>query len=96
MGPGFYGTGSVFTMNTGTLTNIGDNVFMPPWSGDVQPTGAQSSYGMDMSNVVGINGTHGVVFAWEILRGAVDGSYIDLGNAVVSYSKPVTPPFLIS
>ena len=37
---------------------------------------------MDQSNVAALNDTHGVVYGFQIWRGALDGSYVPRGNAV--------------
>ena len=92
MGPAFYGTDSVMTINTTAYTNINSYLFAQPWSGDPTPQAPQNSWGMDTSNVVPVNSTHGVAYAWEIWRGASDGSIVNRGNAVVSVTLgPNTP-----
>lgn len=92
MGPAFYGTSDVSTIDTDGLTTVNDNTFMQPWSGDAQPEAPQNSWGMDTSNVAAINDTHGVSYAWEIWRGASDGSISDRGNAVASVTLGDTKP----
>lgn len=47
---------------------------------------------MDTSNVAAINDTHGVAYAWEIWRGAADGSYVDRGNVVASVTLGQNKP----
>jgi len=53
----------------------------------------QQFWGMDTSNIAAINNTHGVVYSWEIWRGAFDGSIVNRGNAVASVTlgkdKPI-------
>lgn len=92
MGPTFYGTDSVMTINTNNITNINSNTFLQPWSGDPVPEAPQSSFGMDTSNVAAINDTHGVAYAWEIWRGASDGSISNRGNAVAAITHGETIP----
>lgn len=81
MGPGFYGTDSVMTVNTADVTVVQDNDLVNAWIDDEPPQSPQWAWGMDTSNVVAINDTHGVAFAWEIWRGASDGSIVNRGNA---------------
>ncbi|KAJ7755921.1 hypothetical protein B0H16DRAFT_1540129 [Mycena metata] len=84
MGPAFYGTSSVLTVNTTGISLVQSNDFAVPFSGDPKPVAPQSAFGMDTSNVAAINATHGVAYAFEIWRGASDGSFVNRGNAVVS------------
>jgi hypothetical protein len=92
MGPAFYGTDDVMTVNTTGVVNVQDNNFIAPWSGDPTPLAPQNAWGMDTSNVAAINSTHGIAYAWEIWRGASDGSVVDRGNAVVSVTLGDTKP----
>lgn len=92
MGPAFYGTDSVMTIDTDGVTNVANNNFLAPWSGDPTPQAPQNSWGMDTSNVAAINDTHGVAYAWEIWRGASDGSAVDRGNAVAAITLGQTMP----
>ena len=93
MGPAFYGTSSVMIIDTDNLESVSANTFLQPWSGDPTPQAPQSQWGMDTSNVAAINDTHGVAYAWEIWRGAADGSAVNRGNAVASITlgddKPI-------
>ncbi|KAJ9618793.1 hypothetical protein H2204_012925 [Knufia peltigerae] len=84
MGPAFYGTDDVMTVNTTGINSVSDNEFVRPWSGDegIQPP--FKIWGMDTSNVVAINETHGVAYAFEIWRNGPDGSFENRGNAVAS------------
>lgn len=81
MGPGFYGTDSVMLVNTSSVQQVQHNDLINAWIEDELPQSPQWAWGMDTSNVVGINDTHGVAFAWEIWRGAADGSIVNRGNA---------------
>ena len=92
MGPAFYGTSDVMTINTDNVQYVQNNNLMLPWSGDTVPQSPQTAWGMDTSNVVTINDTHGVAFAWEIWRGASDGSIVERGNAVSSVTLGQTMP----
>ncbi|KPI36754.1 uncharacterized protein AB675_11865 [Cyphellophora attinorum] len=92
MGPAFYGTDDVMTIDTDDVTSVQNNNFVEPWVGDAQPEAPQTSWGMDTSNVAPINDTHGVAFARQIWRGAPDGSYADQGNAVASITLGQTMP----
>ncbi|KAB2573485.1 hypothetical protein DBV05_g7895 [Lasiodiplodia theobromae] len=93
MGPAFYGTNSVMVVNTTGIALVQDNDFATAWSGDPAPQAPQTAWGMDTSNVAAINDTHGIAYAWEIWRGAPDGSFVDRGNAVVAVTlgemKPI-------
>lgn len=91
-GAAFYGTDSVMVVNTSDVVSVQDNNFLVPWSGDGSPTVPQSTWGMDTSNVAPINDTHGVAFAWEIWRGASDGSIVNKGNAVAWITLGDTKP----
>ncbi|KAK7520869.1 uncharacterized protein IWZ02DRAFT_433285 [Phyllosticta citriasiana] len=92
MGPAFYGTGDVMTVNTSAVQNAQDWNFALPWSGDPAPQAPQTAWGMDTSNVAAVNDTHGIAYACEIWRGASDGSYVDRGNAVVAVTLGATKP----
>ena len=92
MGPSFYGTDSVMFVNASAFTNIGDDVFVSAWSGDPAPESPQTAWGMDTSNIAAVNSTTGITFAWEIWRGAADGSYVDRGNAVSAVTLGATKP----
>lgn len=92
MGPAFYGTSDVMTVNTTGVDNIADNNFVSAWSGDPTPVAPQTSWGMDTSNVAAINSTHGIAYAWEIWRGASDNSIVDRGNAVIAVTLGETKP----
>ena len=92
MGPAFYGTSSVMTIDTDGVTNVNNNDFMQPWLGDSAPVAPQTNWGMDTSNVAAINDTHGVAYAWEIWRGASDGSIVNRGIAVASITLGDTKP----
>ena len=92
MGPAFYGTSSVLTIDTDGVTNVNDNDFLQPWSDDTAPLAPQTGWGMDTSNVAAINDTHGVAYGWEIWRGASDGSIVDRGVAVASITLGDTKP----
>lgn len=81
MGPGFYGTDSVMKVNTADVTLVQNNDLVNAWIDDEPPQSPQWAWGMDTSNVAAINDTHGVAFAWEIWRGASDGSIVNRGNA---------------
>jgi hypothetical protein len=90
-GPAFYGTDDVMVINTTGVVNVNDNNFMVPWKGE-EPVAPQTTWGMDTSNVAPINDTHGVAFAFEIWRGATDGSFVNAGNAVASITLGPTKP----
>ena len=80
MGPAFYGTDDVMTVNSVGVNNVQESNFLDPWSGDPAPVAPQNAWGMDTSNVAAINSTHGIVYAWEMWRGAGEG--VNRGNAV--------------
>jgi hypothetical protein len=80
------------TVNTTGIAHVQDNDFVTAWSGDAKPVAPQTAFGMDTSNVAAINSTHGVAYAWEIWRGASDGSFVNRGNAVVSVTLGVKKP----
>lgn len=84
MGPAFYGTLDVGTVDTNGISNVGSNTFAEPWIGDAPPQAPQTQWGMDTSNVIEVNQTHGIAYVWEIWRGAPDGSYVNRGAGVVS------------
>lgn len=92
MGPAFYDTDSAMTVNTTGVNNVQHNNFISPWSGDPAPEAPQTAWGMGTINVAAINDTHGVAYAWEIWRGASDGSYVDRGNSVVAVTLGETKP----
>lgn len=92
MGPAFYGTDDVMVVNTTGVVNVQDNNFMQAWSGDPAPVAPQTAWGMDTSKVAPINDTHGVAYAWEIWRGASDGSIVQRGNAVAAITLGSTKP----
>jgi hypothetical protein len=93
MGPAFYGTDSVMTVDTDGVDNVNDNVFVQPWSGDTKFASPYTAWGMDTSNVAPVNATHGVAYAWEIWRGAPDDEKIsNRGNAVASVTLGDTKP----
>ncbi|KAK0647941.1 hypothetical protein DIS24_g7232 [Lasiodiplodia hormozganensis] len=92
MGPAFYGTNSVMVVNTTSVALVQDNDFATVWPGDPAPQAPQTAWGMDTSNVAPINDTHGIAYAWEIWRGAPDGSFVDRGNAVVAVTLGETKP----
>jgi len=81
------------TIDTDGIDNVNSNNFVDPWTKDPKPIAPQSQWGMDTSNVAAINDTHGVVYSWEIWRGASDGSIVNRGNAVASITlggnKPI-------
>lgn len=79
MGPAFYGTDDVMQINLTAYDSIDDYTFAQPWSGDTPLTVAGSIYGMDTSNVVHYNSTHGIGYAYEIIR---ESESLNLGNAV--------------
>lgn len=91
--PAFYGTDDVMTVHTTGLTSVQDNDFAQAWSGDRAPEAPQTAWGMDTSNVAAINDTIGIAYAWEIWRGAADGSHVDRGNAIAAVTlgpgKPI-------
>lgn len=94
MGSAFYGMpDDVMTVNTTSVDSLQNTEFVQAWSGDAPPRAPHWAWGMDSSNVAAINDTHGVVFAWEIWRGASDGSSIDRGNAValitLDHDRPI-------
>ncbi|KAJ6458617.1 hypothetical protein C8R47DRAFT_145914 [Mycena vitilis] len=91
-GAAFYGTSSVMTVDTTGIALVQDNNFAAAGSDDAQPVSPQTAFGMDTSNIAAINSTHGVAYAWEIWRGASDGSFVDRGNAVVSVTLGDTKP----
>lgn len=76
------------TVNTTGIAHVQDNDFVTAWSGDAKPVAPQTAFGMDTS----INSTHGVAYAWEIWRGASDGSFVNRGNAVVSVTLGAKKP----
>ncbi|ETN45660.1 uncharacterized protein HMPREF1541_09493 [Cyphellophora europaea CBS 101466] len=92
MGPAFYGTDDVMTINTDGVTHVNNNDFLQAWAGDAQPQKPQTSWGMDTSNVAAINDTHGVAYARQIWRGAPDGSFNDQGNVVAAITLGDTQP----
>lgn len=92
MGPAFYGTSSVMTVDTDGITNVDDNTFLEPWSGDAPPEAPQTGWGMDTTNVAHLNDTTGVAFAWEIWRGASDGSIVNRGNAAAAITLGTDKP----
>ena len=77
-----YGTDDVMTINTDSIDHINNNDFLNAWTGDQTPSKPQSAWGMDQSNVAPLNDTHGVVYGFQIWRGASDGSFVPRGNAV--------------
>jgi hypothetical protein len=92
MGPAFYGTDSVMTVDASGPRHVEENDFLRAWYADSPPELPQTHFGMDTSNVVPINDTHGVAYARQIWRGAEDGSYVDQGNAVASITLGDTKP----
>ncbi|KAF2151744.1 hypothetical protein K461DRAFT_279239 [Myriangium duriaei CBS 260.36] len=92
MGPAFYGSDDVMTINTDSITDVGDYTFATAWNKDPLPVAPQKQFGMDTSNVVEINSTHGVAFVWEIWRGASDSSIVDRGAGAVSVTLGSTKP----
>jgi len=92
MGPAFYGTDSLMTVNTTGLTYVTENDFVQPWSGDEDIQKPYQSWGMDTSNVAAINSTHGVAYAYEIWRNGPDGAAEDRGNAVAVVTLGATKP----
>jgi hypothetical protein len=82
MGPAMYGTDDVMTINTTDINHIHNNDFLNPWTDDLAPQEPHSAWGMDQSNVAPLNETHGVVYGFEIWRGASDDSFVPRGNAV--------------
>lgn len=91
-GPAWYGTDNVMTVDTSNTSLVQNNDFIQPWVGDEPPQAPHSAWGMDTSNVASINDTHGVAFAWQIWRGAEDGSIVDRGNAVSSITLAPDKP----
>jgi len=92
MGPAFYGTDSVMTINTTGLTFVTENDFLQPWSGDKDIQPPYGAWGMDTSNVAAINSTHGVAYGYEIWRNGPDGSALNRGNAVAAITLNATKP----
>ncbi|RVX72665.1 hypothetical protein B0A52_04063 [Exophiala mesophila] len=82
MGPAFYGTGDVMTIDATGVKYVQENDFLKPWQGDQKFGPPYQFWGMDTSNVAPINDTHGVAFAWQIFRGAPNNGHEDRGNAV--------------
>lgn len=91
-GPAFYGTDSVMKVDCSGTQLMQNNDFVQPWSGDKAPALPQNAWGMDTTNVAPINDTHGVVFAWQIWRGAADKSYVDRGNAAAMVTLEADKP----
>lgn len=93
MGPAFYGTGDVMTIDTTGVRYVQENDFLRPWHGDQVFSAPYQFWGMDTSNVAAINDTHGVAFAWQIFRGAPNNGHEDRGNAVavitLGENKPI-------
>ncbi len=81
-GPAMYGTDDVMTINTTGIAQINNNDFLNAWADDPTPQAPQSAWGMDQSNAVQLNDTHGVVYGFQIWRGASDGSFVPQGNAI--------------
>jgi len=92
MGPAFYGTKSVSTIDGAAHDNVGAYEFALPWHGDPKPVAPQTQYGMDTSNVAAINDTTGVAYVWEITRGAPDGSFVNQGAGIVAVTLGKTQP----
>lgn len=92
MGPAFYGTDSVMTINTTGATNVNDRLFATAWSDDPTPVAPQTGWGMDTTNIAALNSTTGVAYAWEIWRGAPDNSIVNRGNAIVAVTLGETGP----
>lgn len=92
MGPAFYGTSDVTTINSSAYTNVGDYQFASAWTGDPKPISPQTAYGMDTSNVAPINDTTGVAYVWEVTRGAADLSYVAQGAGVVAVTLGTNKP----
>ena len=92
MGPAFYGTTDVRTINTSAHGNIGDYEFASPWHGDPKPVSPQFAYGMDTSNVAAVNDTTGIAYVWEITRGTADVAAVDHGAGVVAVTLGDTQP----
>jgi hypothetical protein len=93
MGPAMYGTDDVMTINTTGIVHIQNNDFLNPWAEDPAPEMPQTHWGMDQSNIAPLNDTHGVIYGYEIWRGALDESFVRQGNAVglvsLGEDKPV-------
>ncbi|GAM83460.1 hypothetical protein ANO11243_014480 [Dothideomycetidae sp. 11243] len=84
MGPAFYGTGSVDTINTDGITDVNSNTFATAWDQDPPPVAPQTGWGMDTSNVAEINSTHGVAYVWEIWRSGSNDPIVNRGAGAVS------------
>lgn len=78
--PAMYGTSEFMTVNTTGITAIYDNDFLKPWKGDPAPKLPFKFWGMDTSNIVAINDTHGIVYGYEVWRGT--GKDQRRGNAI--------------
>ncbi|THV67077.1 hypothetical protein D6D28_07785 [Aureobasidium pullulans] len=92
MGPAFYGTSKVTTIDAAAHSSVSDYNFAGAWHGDPKPISPQTSYGMDTSNIASINKTTGIAYVWEITRGAPDGSHADQGAGVVAVTLGPTQP----
>ncbi|KAF2153582.1 hypothetical protein K461DRAFT_278392 [Myriangium duriaei CBS 260.36] len=83
MGASFYGTDKVDTINSSAYPDVYSYTFAQPWKGDPKPVAPQSQYGMDTSNIVPINETTGLAYAYEVTRGDPSVPVINKGNAVL-------------
>ncbi|KAK5452068.1 hypothetical protein LTS15_007791 [Exophiala xenobiotica] len=82
MSPAFYGTEDVMLVNTTGITNVAENNFVQPWSGDKNLSAPWKNWGMYTSNVAPINSTHGVVYGWEHWRNGPGAGSLNRGNSV--------------
>lgn len=92
MGPAFYGTDSVMTINSSAYDNVNSFTFAEPWSGDPKPQAPQSQYGMDTSNVVALNETTGIAYVFEATRGLPGVDVINHGAAAIKVTLGPTQP----
>jgi hypothetical protein len=93
MRPAVYGTDDVMTISSTGISSIEDNEFLKTWQNDPITKHPQSALGMDSSNVIALNETHGILYAFKTWRGAPDKSFNRRGNAVgivtLGYDRPI-------
>lgn len=72
-GPAFYGTSSPLLLDASGYPYLQDYDFAVPWTGQPNPdpptTVAQWASATDISNIVGLNDTHGLAYIYAAIRG---------------------------